>query len=165
MSKECNVDECLPLGYNFSLLTKNFYGVFHKYMEKYDLERYFSVLLIIAGSDKKWTQQCLCDRLLIDKVSMVKVLDHLFEKGYVTRVVNPADRRQRWIQLTSKAKKEIPMIRNSVKEMNDKTLAGFSKKEKTTFLTMMQQVNRNLNSLPANVVIVRLNQKIKKIKK
>jgi MarR family transcriptional regulator for hemolysin len=162
MGKECNVDECLPLGYNFSMLTKNFYGVFHRYMEKYDLERYFSVLLIIADSNKKWTQQCLCDRLLIDKVTMVKVLDHLFEKGYVKRVVNPSDRRQKWIQLTAKAKKEIPMIRESVEEMNDKTLEGFSEKERAAFLTMMQKVNKNLNALPANFVIVELSQKTNK---
>ena len=162
MDKKCNVDDCLPLGYNFSMLTKNFYGVFHKYMEEYDLERYFSVLLIIADSDKKWTQQCLCDRLLIDKVTMVKILDHLFEKGYINRVINPNDRRQKYIQLTPKAKKEIPMIRRSVKEMNDKTLLGFTEKERTTFISMMQKVNNNLNSLPANFIIVELNQKTKK---
>jgi len=162
MSKKCNVDECLPLGYNFSMLTKNFYGAFHRYMEQYDLERYFSVLLIIADSEKKWTQQCLCDHLYIDKVTMVKILDHLYSKGYINRITNPDDRREKWIQLTPKAKKELPSIKRSVAEMNDKTLSGFSEKEKTTFLNMMQKVNHNLNTLPANPVIVNLNQKRKK---
>lgn len=162
MTKKCKVDECLPLGYNFSMLTKHFYGAFHKYMEGYDLEKYFSVLLIIAGSEKKWTQQCLCDHLYIDKVTMVKVLDHLFDKGYIKRITNPNDRRQKWIELTLKAKREIPSMRKSVAEMNEKTLTGFTKKEKATFLSMMQRVNHNLNSLPANFVIIELNQKTKK---
>lgn len=156
------MDECLPLGYNFSTLTKNFYGAFHKYMEKYDLEKYFSVLLIISDSDKQWTQQCLCDYLYIDKVTMVKILDHLYNKGYINRVTNPDDRRQKWIELTKKAIKELPEIKKSVKEMNSMTLAGFNKEEKNLFLSMMQRVNQNLNLLPTNPVIVNLNNKRKK---
>jgi DNA-binding MarR family transcriptional regulator len=163
MSKKCNVDECLPLGYNFSMLTKHFYGSFHKYMEAYDLEKYFSVLLILANSNKQWTQQCLCNHLYIDKVTMVKVLDHLFDKGYITRVTNPADRRAKCIALTPKAVKEIPLIRKSVQEMNRKTLKGFTKDEKAQFMSMMQRVNNNLNALPANFLIVEINQK--KLKK
>ncbi len=159
MAKQCNMDECLPLGYNFSMLTKHFYGAFHKYMEKYDLEKFFSVLLIIADSDKKWTQQCLCDHLYIDKVTMVKILDHLSEKGYVKRITNPEDRRQKWIELTPKAKKELPHIHQSVKEMNEKTMEGFSKQEKNLFMQMMQRVTENLNALPSNPVIVQLNNK------
>jgi DNA-binding MarR family transcriptional regulator len=162
MSKKCNVDECLPLGYNFSMLTKHFYGSFHKYMEMYDLERYFSVLLILANSEKKWTQQCLCNHLYIDKVTMVKVLDHLFDKGYINRVTNPLDRREKCIELTPKALKEIPQIKESVKEMNRKTLKGFTREEKNIFISMMQRVNDNLNALPANLVIVELNQKKQK---
>jgi len=159
MAKQCNMDECLPLGYNFSMLTKHFYGAFHKYMEKYDLEKFFSVLLIIADSDKKWTQQCLCDHLYIDKVTMVKVLDHLTAKGYVKRTTNPDDRRQKWIVLTPKAVKEIPLIRKSVLEMNEKTLAGFTKHEKCLFMEMMQRATQNLNALPSNPVVIQLNNK------
>ena len=162
MEKKCNVDECLPLGYNFSMLTKHFYGAFSKYMEVYDVEKYYSVLLIIAGEDKKWTQQCLCNHLYIDKVTMVKILDHLYSKGYINRKTNPDDRRQKWIMLTAKAKKEMPYIRQSVKEMNDKTLLGFTQKERTAFMAMMQRVNSNLSSLPANQMIVQLNNKTKK---
>jgi DNA-binding MarR family transcriptional regulator len=161
MGKKCNVDECLPLGYNFSMLTKHFYGAFYKSMEQYDLERYFSVLLIIAGYEKSFTQQCLCDKLYIDKVTMVKILDHLFEKGYINRVTNPDDRRKKFIELTEKAKKELPHIRQSVKEMNDKTLVGFTEQEKDSFHVMMQKVNHNLNTLPANFIVVELNEKNK----
>jgi len=162
MQKKCDIDECLPLGYNFTMLTKHFYGAFTKEIEGFDLDRYISVLLLIADCDKQWTQQCLCDKLFIDKVTMVKVLDYLEEKGYIKRVTNPEDRRQKMIEPTAKAQKDIPLIKERVKEMNEKTLAGFSKEEKKQFVEMMQRVNDNLSKLPSHLMIVELNKKPKK---
>lgn len=151
----------LPLGYNFSIQTKLYYGAFSKYKEHYKLEKYNSVLLIIAETEQQLTQQCLCDILVIDKVSMVSILDHLDEKGYINRIINPSDRRQKYIELTTKARKELPRIRDAVKILNEKSMEGLSREEKKEFYRMMQIIHDNLDSMPSFQMKMKLNKQKK----
>lgn len=159
MKKDCTIDETLPLGVNFSMLTKSYYGAFTRFMEEnHELERYYTILLMIDDASEKCTQQCICDRMMMDKVSMVRILDHLDEKGYIRRVTNPEDRRQRWVELTAKAIRELPMIRKSVETMNRKALKGFSKTETAQLYEMMRRIYQNTRQLPSHPVTVKFSK-------
>jgi DNA-binding MarR family transcriptional regulator len=163
MKKKSLIDPTLPLGYTLSKLTKPYYGAFTKYMEQfYELDKHFSILMMIESTENQCTQQYICNQLNLDKVSMVRILDHLDEKGYIKRVTNPEDRRERWIQLTPKAVKELPHIREAVMQMNDKAFEGFKKTEREEFYRMMQKVYDNVIELPAHPVTLKYSKKSRK---
>ena len=95
-----NICDRLPLGRSLAILAKTYYGALTKRLEHLEIERYYSILILIENHGAACTQQFICDELRMDKVSMVRIVDYLIEKKYVKKVVNPKDRREHFIQLT-----------------------------------------------------------------
>jgi DNA-binding MarR family transcriptional regulator len=87
------------------------------------IERHFFLLLAIGKGKGRLNQQELAALLDTDKVSMVGILDYLAARGFVKRVSNHADRRQRRIVLTPKALRALPEIRRVISELNRKAMA------------------------------------------
>lgn len=145
----------LPLGRHFSVLTKMYYGALTKRLEKLDVDRHYSVLIFIDEmNEKKCTQQFISDSLKIDKASMVRIIDTLVKKKYLVRASNPADRREHWMELTPKAKKDIPVIRDGIKELNKIAFQGLTKKETETFRNVLSLLYANLDKEPSDRILV-----------
>jgi MarR family transcriptional regulator for hemolysin len=94
---------------------------------------------------------------------MVRVLDYLNDKGMIIRAVNPEDRREHLIQLTVKAKKVMPKIRNEIVEMNKIALNGLNKKEQELFKGFINTIIKNLENLPVNKVVIKFKTTGKKL--
>jgi MarR family transcriptional regulator, transcriptional regulator for hemolysin len=154
MTKQSNLFDEMPLGRHFSVLTKMYYGALTKRLEKLDFDRNYSVLVFVQHVGKKCTQQFISDALRIDKASMVRVIDHLVKKGYLVRTTNPDDRREHWMELTSKAKKVLPVIQKEIKELNKIALQGLTKKEANDFKNALSSVCGNLGKLPSDRILV-----------
>jgi DNA-binding MarR family transcriptional regulator len=144
----------IPLGGTFSLLTKTYFGALTKQLEALEVERHFSILLLIETSKKGCCQQNICDQLKIDKVSMVRMLDYLIEKKYIKKVVNPADRREYFLELTPLAVKNMPVIHAAIDELNAHAFEGIPKNKRKDFYKTLEQLDKNLNKLPANKILV-----------
>lgn len=54
------------------------------------------VVPVLDQALQPFTQQSLGDFLNVDKVSMVRIVDHLVNRGIVERVNNPDDRREKF---------------------------------------------------------------------
>jgi DNA-binding MarR family transcriptional regulator len=154
----------MPLGRHFSVLTKMYYGVLTKRLEGLEIDRHFSVLVFIENVGQKCTQQFISDALKIDKASMVRVIDHLVKKGYLVRTSNPDDRREYWMELTPKAKKDLPVIHKEIKELNKIALKGLKKKEEENFKNALSAVCANLSKQPSDRILVNY-KKVKQGKK
>lgn len=150
------ISECMPLGKFMGVITKNYYGALSKRLEYLGIDRHFTTLVLIDKTKEKCTQQYLSNLLTIDKVSMVRILDHLVEKKMITRAVNPNDRREHIIKLTSKAKKIMPEIHKGISEMNEIALNGLTKKEQELLYNFMGTVIRNIEDLPVNKVDIKI---------
>ncbi len=159
MAIKQKLDQCMPLGKYMGGLTKIYFGALSKQLEPLGVDRHFSTLLAIDRAEQKCTQQYLSDLLNCDKVSMVRMLDYLVSKKMISRTVNPKDRREHIIELSPKAKKIMPSIRNGVIEMNSIALKGISKKDIATFYSCMAAILRNIEYLPANEVDIKLKKK------
>ncbi|MBQ7096122.1 MAG: MarR family transcriptional regulator [Clostridia bacterium] len=59
--------------------------------------------LRIISFRKTTTQQLLADRLGVDKSQVTRLVKKLEQEGYLTRTVNPEDRREKLISATPKA--------------------------------------------------------------
>ena len=154
--KEKKFNESMPLGKLMGGILKKYFGALSKKMEHYGVDRHFSTLVAIDRAEQKCTQQYLSDLLNFDKVSMVRMLDYLVAKKMITRAVNPNDRREHIIQLTSKAKKIMPDIHNGIKEMNSTAFKGVSKQDKELFYNCLVTIQKNIEDLPANRVDIKL---------
>ena len=159
--KRKHISECMPLGKFMGAITKSYYGALSKKVESLGIDRHFSTLVTIDMTKEKCTQQYLSDILKIDKVTMVRNLDYLFNKKFIKRIVNPKDRREHIIELTDKAKKIMPEIHDEIEKMNTLALNGFNKKEAKLFKEQLKQVIDNLENLPVNKVSIQLKNKRK----
>lgn len=143
-----------PLGRRFAILTRLYYGALTKKLEHLDIDRHFSILILLHNAEKECSQQFISDVMKKDKASMVRIVDYLMEKGYIKRVSNPDDRREYHIKLTEKAKKSIPAIQKAVSQLNKAATTGLSAKQVKVFDTCLYAISSNLSDQPSHKVIV-----------
>lgn len=151
-------DQCtmLPVGASLAIITKYYYGALSKMLEDVQLERHFTTLVLIHKTKGKCTQQYLSDMLSVDKVYMVHILDYLDKKQLISRSVNPSDRREHLIALTAKGKAMVPKIENAISKLNKIAFDSVKKEDQDTFWCCIQEMMKNLRSLPANTVDIKI---------
>lgn len=148
-----------PIGRLLGALTKQYFGALSKSMEHLGVDRHFYPLVVIDRTQEKCTQQYLSCMLDVDKVSMVRIMDYLMEKGMITREVNIDDRREHLIKLTPKAKKIMPEIYEGINKMNSLALKGLNKSEQELFYSAVKRIAKNIENLPVNEVDIQLKKK------
>lgn len=96
------------LGYWCSLVGKQYLQALRKRLAHLDIDQNYLALVHIAEVDGPISQQELADKLHMDKVAVVRAVDHLSEHGYIKRVLCPNDRRKHHLKLLPKA---IPAVK------------------------------------------------------
>jgi MarR family transcriptional regulator for hemolysin len=139
-----------PLGRSLNSLGKNYIGVIGKQLAHLDIERYFYVLVMIDNCRENATQQCIANKLGQNKTAMVRIVDYLVAKGYITRSANKADRREYRLELTEKAKLIMDDINNTFKETNAAALKGLTSEQIDNFYVTLQTIKTNIAALPAD---------------
>ena len=142
------------MGRNLAVLTKMYYGALTKKLGHLELERYYSIIFFIACSKKPCSQKYIAEHLLIDKASMVRIMDFLSGQNFIRRETNPMDRREQFIILTEKAKRIVPEIGTAIKELNNAAMKGIQKKDKATFYSFLDTICTNLQQQPKNKVTI-----------
>lgn len=139
----------IPTGTQTLILSKLYYGVLTKSLERKDIDRYFSIILFL-NDNKDCCQQEICNSLMVDKTAMVKVIDYLSKHGCVERKVNPRDRREHTIVLSRKGEKLAKEIVKAVKQIEQKAFEGISKNDEENFKRVLSGVSSNLKEMPFN---------------
>ncbi|MGZ3900394.1 MAG: MarR family winged helix-turn-helix transcriptional regulator [Bacteroidia bacterium] len=142
----------IPIGTKTLILSKLYYGILSKNLEKLDTERYFSILYYIRNNNGKCCQQDICDSLYIDKTAMVKILDVLSKDGFIERKVNPLDRRQHYIVLSKKGEKQTKEITKSFAAIDEQLFRNISEKDKISFNITLAKLVENLEEIPKNTL-------------
>jgi DNA-binding MarR family transcriptional regulator len=140
----------IPIGTKTLILSKLYYGVLSKNLEKLDTERYFAILYYILNNNGCCCQQNICDSLIIDKTAMVKILDSLTKSGFIERKTNPKDRRQYYISLSKKGEKQTKEIAKSFILLDKQMFNNISDKDKNIFKNVLNQLTENLKKVPKN---------------
>ncbi len=107
------------LGREFALLGKKYHSLLVKELEQLDIERHFSIFILLEKMGDNCNQSLLADSIHVNKATMVGILDDLSNKGFIKRIENPSDRREHHIQLSEKGKKYVLKIRIAVNKIND----------------------------------------------
>jgi DNA-binding MarR family transcriptional regulator len=139
----------IPTGTQTLILSKLYYGILTKSLDKLEIDRYFAVLLFLSHN-KNCCQQVVCDSLKIDKAAMVKVLDYLSKADYIQRKTNPKDRREHFIVLSKKGEKQTKEIQKAVQLIEQKAFEHVVKQDEVVFKRVLDRITENLKEMPSN---------------
>jgi len=84
---------------------------------------------------------------LKDKSTITAVISRLEKNGYVTRILDSADKRLVNIQVTEKAKTIKPALARISEKMNSQLFEGLSAEEKTMLFNLMARVKHNAGKI------------------
>lgn len=143
-----------PLGRTLSVLAKMYVGALTKKLEDLDIDKHYSLLMLIEARTSDCTQQYLCEELQVDKASMVRFIDYLVKKGLVQRTQCQEDRREHHIMLTANGKEVLEKIHEGVKEMNHIAFRGINAVRQKEFYNIMASIKANLELEPSYKVIL-----------
>ena len=134
-----------PLGRILSGLGKGYLHLLRAKLHHLDIDRNYHALVLIESMDGSITQQELAELLDTDKVSIVRIIDYLSDKGYVQRIRKTVDRRKHSLVLTQKAKLAIPEIKQSFDEINEIVLKGLNPTQVSELVETINKIKSNLN--------------------
>jgi DNA-binding MarR family transcriptional regulator len=109
-----------------------------------DIGRNFYALILIEEGNGMLTQQELADLLETDKVSVVRIIDYLSEKGYVIRQRTLLDKRKHGLTLTQKAQNELPQIKEAISDVIQLAFKGVTIKKKNELYQTLHIIKNNL---------------------
>lgn len=144
-----------PLGLYFAMAAKYYYGALVQELKQLEIDRHYTMILILYQSGKPINQQDLGKCMQIDKVSMVRFLDYLENAGMISRSINPGDRREKFIHLTDKGLQAAAKIKKAVKKLNRTIFSGLTEVETEIFLTTLEKVINHMKQLPSRNIIVK----------
>lgn len=149
---DCSYLHNMPMGWLFGILTKQYVGYLAKRLADTPVEKYFYPFFVIGKNDGKISQQQLADQLLMDKVSMVRIVDYLANLELIERVTNPEDRRQHLLAITPKGKPWIEEVQRAIQETDEVFLSLVTNGESTTFHNELIELSKHVFQLPVEEI-------------
>ena len=134
-----------PIGRVLSHTGKSFLQLLNEKLNYLDIERSYYALILIDLGHGELTQKELAFQLETDKVSIVRIVDYLADKGYVKRLKSAVDGRKYCLTLTDKAKGILPGIKESMKEVTAVAYNGLTETQQTEFLSILGIIKDNLS--------------------
>jgi len=133
-----------PLGRMLSFLGRGYLHLIRTRLEHLGIDRNYYALVLIESNEGTITQQELALLLDTNKVSIVRIVDYLSDKGYVKRVRKTDDRRKHSLILTHKAKMALPEIKKSFAEVNEIVLNGLSCSQVSELAETIHKIKINI---------------------
>lgn len=126
------------------------YDVFHqivsRYMAEYGLSKStLNILMLLRHAPEEGMQlHDLGELLLVSRANITGLIDHLEQKGYVTRVVDSNDRRARYARITKKAEalldEFVPLHYGNIRML----MGDLSTVEKETLVALLKRTRSSL---------------------
>ncbi len=86
-------------------------------------------------------QSTLARALAFDKVTVLRVLKGLEERGLCERALSTGDRRQRSVRLTASGQALLRQASEPVQQAYETLMSPFSAEQRAQFLALLQQLN------------------------
>lgn len=146
-----------PISRKLIHLGKVYLNVLSGRVQHLGVNRYWYILSLIHANNGRLTQKALAQMLGKDKSALVSIIDSLTEKGYVYREVNPADRREHLLKVTTKASKAVPEIVAAFEAINKTVATDLSLAEIETFNRVLLKMEENLKPYTSKEINLKLN--------
>lgn len=141
-------------GWEFALLSEAYFSLVSTRMKEHGLERYFMPFLVLCEHSGNITQKELAEILKRDKVTVMRMVDYFSDRGLLTRKNMHADRRCQLLEVTEKAKKILPVLHNSIEEVNKLFFSELSANDMKQFESSMIKLLQQLDLMPESEYII-----------
>ncbi|MDO4554787.1 MAG: MarR family transcriptional regulator [Lachnospiraceae bacterium] len=120
---------------------------FNKKMEKHNLTFPQSEILLFLGcmDGQPVSQRQIEMHLHLKNPTVTGLLKRLEEKNYVSRTINPKDKRSHMVVLTKESQELLSVMRQEGEEMDQKLIEGLSEKEIEQLFCYLNVI---LNNIP-----------------
>ena len=102
--------------------------------------------LTVLASAPGIDQSRLARGLAFDKVTVLRVLRGLEERGLVTRAMSPTNRRQMVVHLTPAGKRLLKQAEKPVQEAYARLMAPLAARERQAFIQLLQAMTDGLHT-------------------
>lgn len=109
-----------------------------------DFETSYGMIIRALSYYKKMTMKELATDISRDKSTVTVLVRKLEEKGYVTRMDNPADQRSKFIVLTSKAENLYESLNHITTKVNELMWTGIEDAEGEQFMNTLDKILTNV---------------------
>lgn len=100
-------------------------------------------LLGFLFENRGCTMTEIASELVVDNSAITRLVDGLEAKRFVKRTISKQDRRQRLIEITEQGEVELFKTMGLTEKYRKSIIYGFSEKEKSHFLKMLQMLYEN----------------------
>lgn len=90
-------------------------------------------------------QKELAEHAHVEQPTMAALLGRMERDGLIAREPHPSDKRASRISLTAKARARLPKARAALVPIAEQLTAGFSDRERATFLALLERAVKNLD--------------------
>jgi DNA-binding MarR family transcriptional regulator len=118
-----------------------------KELGQYNIGSSQYLILLTLNDNDGIHQETISKYLHLDKATITRGVNKLMKQGYVTRKVDPEDRRAYFIHITKKGRKLVPYIRKVLNRTSRIFLSGFSAKEKEIALNLLKRMHQNITAI------------------
>jgi DNA-binding MarR family transcriptional regulator len=108
-------------------------------------------LIAVLADEGPMTQQSLCGRTIMDKVTVMRAAHGLVRRGLVRRLPNPSDRRSHRLALTSHGERIYREIVPMALEHEQRLLRGVGREDVARLDRLLQQLERTANRAAAQI--------------
>lgn len=140
---------------NFLYTYDQLHQIVSRYMTEYGLSKSsLNILMLLRhGSDEGMQLHDLGELLLVSRANITGLIDHLEDKGYVKRLVDPQDRRARHARITQKGEalldEFMPVHYRNLKGL----LRGLSEDERETLVGLLKKVRTSMSAHSEHAVV------------
>lgn len=142
-------------GWDMALMSETYLSMLSEKLSPEGLERFYVPFLFIHENSGKVSQADLANVMKRDKVMISRIVDFLDERGLVSRIQDPNDRRAHLLTTSAKAKKLIPKVLEAVAQTNKELFGDFTEEEKIVFERGMHKLMNKIDALPESAYVVK----------
>ena len=97
------------------------------------------VILSLINKNPGQKQGALANAVMLDRSTMVPIIDHCEKQKWVQRLPYEGDRRAHAIHLTVKGRKLVEKLENNVLKLEDHITQKMGKRDRDTFLNLLKK--------------------------
>jgi MarR family 2-MHQ and catechol resistance regulon transcriptional repressor len=132
---------------NFLYTYDQLHQTVSRYMGEYGLSKSsLNILMLLRhGSDEGMQLHDLGELLLVSRANITGLMDHLEDKGYVKRTVDPHDRRARQARITAKGEALLDEFMPVHYRNLETLLRSLSSEERQTIVELLKKMRSSMS--------------------
>lgn len=93
---------------------------------------------------ERLTQNEICEQLFIEPSTISKTLDNMEKMGWIVRVVDQTDKREKRVEFTDKAREQFAFWFSLIDDLQSQILYGIPREDLEVFDRVLEQIEENL---------------------